>query len=406
MIQKVYTFIRSLGAAGCRPEYPASFLRNIQLTNYSVFIASFSVLLFNIINYTAGSRDIIQSLTVILTFVPSFWLGLYLNFRHRHYFAAVIVNILITASVFNQLIILNQGIPGLKYYFFLFSIIPLITIPLSYRGTIILLSLMNISAYLLSSWKEMADPPVYPYNQNTVLILYGVSVTGVFITVLIITAFNQFFFSRAENRLEVEAETHRKTADSLRQAHEEQTSLSAELSELSRQLMQKNEILKNLAIRDGLTGLYNRYYFDEMLHDAAERTSRYGEPISLILLDIDHFKTINDTYGHDTGDLILTDVARIIKESVRKADICARWGGEEFIILMPQTSSSGSFTAAEKIRLNIEKHEFAKNVKVTASLGTAEKKSGETTEDWFSRTDKALYLSKNSGRNRTSEVRL
>ena len=157
--------------------------------------------------------------------------------------------------------------------------------------------------------------------------------------------------------------------------------------------------LISLATTDTLTGIYNRYRFNELAKEEIERSERYGGPLSMIIFDLDQFKSINDTYGHIIGDEVLTETAKIVKATVRNADVLARWGGEEFAILLPGTSSEGAKHAAEKIRHRLESFNHHTVGKVTASFGVAQRLSHETYDEWFKRVDEALFISKNSGRN-------
>ena len=166
------------------------------------------------------------------------------------------------------------------------------------------------------------------------------------------------------------------------------------------QMKTKFEIL---AITDKLTKLYNRHKFYEIATNEIERSKRYKRPLSLIIFDIDHFKKINDTYGHDIGDYVLQELAKLIKKHIRKQDFAFRWGGEEFIILLPETDAQGAMKLAEKLRHIIESHKFKKVGQVTISLGVTEYSSSDKDiDEVVKRADNALYLSKKNGRNRAT----
>ena len=166
------------------------------------------------------------------------------------------------------------------------------------------------------------------------------------------------------------------------------------------QMKTKFEIL---AITDKLTKLYNRHKFYEIATHEIERSKRYKRPLSLIIFDIDHFKKINDTYGHDVGDYVLQELAKLIKKHIRKQDFAFRWGGEEFIILLPETDAQGAMKLAEKLRRIIESHTFKKVGQVTISLGVTEYSSSDKDiDEVVKRADNALYLSKKNGRNRAT----
>lgn len=156
----------------------------------------------------------------------------------------------------------------------------------------------------------------------------------------------------------------------------------------------KNFILKSSVVRDKLTGSYNRAYLDISLEEEMKFANENKIAVSLIYLDIDNFKNINDTYGHSSGDIVLKEFARAIKEVVRNRDVFARWGGDEFAILMPGTDILGAKIAAEKVRTAIENIEYREAGVLSASIGIAEYSLGESADDWFKRADKALYKAK------------
>lgn len=159
-----------------------------------------------------------------------------------------------------------------------------------------------------------------------------------------------------------------------------------------------------MANKDGLTGLWNQRYFKDNLKKEIERTLRYKNHLSLIMMDVDHFKSFNDTYGHQTGDIVLKTIANVIKESVRNTDIPARYGGEEFAIILTMTDEKGAEKFAERLRKKIESLEI-KDIngqpvrKVTSSLGIAYYDKNYSVNDFIEYADKALYLCKEKGRN-------
>ena len=157
---------------------------------------------------------------------------------------------------------------------------------------------------------------------------------------------------------------------------------------------------EKLAAHDQLTGLFNRRSFDEQLAAAIARSDRHGDPFSLLMIDIDHFKQINDHYGHSTGDLVLKTLAQVLKDRLRQNDLAARWGGEEFAVLADGTAVDAARTLAENIREAIATASFAPVPRVTVSAGVAEHLSGESGDDVLRRADRALYSAKRNGRNR------
>lgn len=163
----------------------------------------------------------------------------------------------------------------------------------------------------------------------------------------------------------------------------------------------KNKLLTITSITDELTKLYNRRFFWENLEKEHKRHSRTNSEYSIIMLDIDHFKKINDNYGHSTGDLVLIDVAFTVKNSVRNTDIVARYGGEEFIILLPDTKKENAIIVAQKVLEAIREIPVSfRKEPITASLGIASSREADNPERIISLADERLYKAKNNGRNR------
>jgi diguanylate cyclase (GGDEF)-like protein len=164
----------------------------------------------------------------------------------------------------------------------------------------------------------------------------------------------------------------------------------------------REEDLYRQATRDGLTGLHNRRYFLELLEDELSRSRRHNLVASLLLMDIDHFKAINDKYGHSTGDLVLKEIASLLGRSVRREDTLARYGGEEFILLAPQTEMEGARILGDRLRGLAEKHPFAYEggFSVTISVGIATfPRHAQSAEELIESADRALYKAKEGGRN-------
>ena len=165
------------------------------------------------------------------------------------------------------------------------------------------------------------------------------------------------------------------------------------------------EQANKLAVTDGLTGISNRQSVEKSLQIEFERSKRYNSPLSLILLDVDHFKDVNDTYGHQKGDEILIAFASLLKKACRANDIAARYGGEEFLMILPQSNAQGAFKIAERVREEMMKISFTgneSNFAVTVSCGVAEfNKDCESINKLITVADQALYEAKNGGRNKT-----
>ncbi|PHQ65752.1 MAG: diguanylate cyclase [Sulfurimonas sp.] len=157
--------------------------------------------------------------------------------------------------------------------------------------------------------------------------------------------------------------------------------------------------LEVMASYDELTGVYNRSKFDFYMKGKFKYSKRYASNLSLLIFDIDHFKLVNDIYGHLAGDLVLKSIAQIIKESIRESDIVARWGGEEFAVIVANSNRQIACTLAENIRNNIQKHSFSKVSHITVSCGISQFKDYDSCLALFEQADTALYKAKQNGRN-------
>lgn len=164
----------------------------------------------------------------------------------------------------------------------------------------------------------------------------------------------------------------------------------------------KHSQLEISSTKDPFTGIYNRGYFDSRIIQEISQADRHEQPLSIIYFDLDNFKPINDTFGHSEGDKVLISVTKAISNIVRTEDLFARWGGDEFVLLMPNTSLNGAMIVAEKIRSTIENLEFNLPFEITSSIGVSERVRYEYWASWFRRTDAALYFSKKNGRNQIS----
>jgi two-component system phosphate regulon sensor histidine kinase PhoR len=175
--------------------------------------------------------------------------------------------------------------------------------------------------------------------------------------------------------------------------------ISVEFADITERMRMQEE-LRQLSERDPLTSLYNRRKLYQLLSGELKRTRRHGHPLSLMLLDIDHFKRINDTFGHDIGDLVLAQAAQLISAMLRLTDILARYGGEEFVIACPETDMDGAAVLAEKLRSAIGDFRFPTAGEVTISIGISLLKNGDDVNSLIKRADTALYVAKETGRNR------
>lgn len=176
--------------------------------------------------------------------------------------------------------------------------------------------------------------------------------------------------------------------------------LMKEIQELFKKMHSSISLLYDLATHDEKTGLYNNRFFENQLDFEIEKAKRKKEKLSLIILDIDFFKKINDTYGHIMGDEILVRLAKVIKEQIRTYDIASRFGGEEFSIILPETTASKSKILASRLKKAVLLNPFLKKYNLTLSMGITEFNMKDSKKSFKVRADKALYQAKKTGRNK------
>lgn len=183
-----------------------------------------------------------------------------------------------------------------------------------------------------------------------------------------------------------------------------QLALARDRAESARQqLAQANRELEVLSVTDKLTALFNRVKLDRVLTAELARAHRYGSALSVVMLDIDHFKVVNDPFGHNIGDDVLVDIADTLRVSVRNSDTVGRWGGEEFLVILPSTDLDQAGAVAEKVRGRVADLKLPTVGQVTVSLGVAEYQAGDTEQQLVARADIALYAAKEGGRNRVCQ---
>lgn len=166
------------------------------------------------------------------------------------------------------------------------------------------------------------------------------------------------------------------------------------------ELEQANTELELLSITDKLTQIYNRVKLDDAINYEIDYANRYKSNFSVILIDVDHFKQVNDSHGHNTGDAVLIFIAQILKKNIRNLDILGRWGGEEFLIILPQTNAKQACELAEKIRKTVDMAKFPVVVHKTISVGVTQYRYDDSVVELIGRADQGLYDAKNTGRNK------
>ena len=247
----------------------------------------------------------------------------------------------------------------------------------------------------LSIWFADALVDVYILGEDDSLlenILAVGELTELWMRTLVLIVFILMgFFSRHVLQKHIELdETLLKYQDTLEEIIEERT----------RELTKKSKEFETLASLDPLTGLYNRRKFSEILNYELNRFFRYKTRFSLINIDIDYFKKVNDTYGHDVGDIVIKRFCEVLKENIRSVDSAARWGGEEFLLLIVESDVNIAKKISAKINDVLFNTDFSPVEKVTVSIGITQVVDGDTNESVITRSDRALYKAKNNGRNR------
>lgn len=179
-----------------------------------------------------------------------------------------------------------------------------------------------------------------------------------------------------------------------------------ELEAAHNDLLVLNKRLTVMAERDALTGLYNRGKTEWLINEALDEGAHAGQPVSLVMLDVDHFKHVNDGFGHDVGDAVLKEIAELLREATRLAGNAqaGRWGGEEFFLLLPRADEREALRAAEDLRMRVEHHQFPEIGRLTISLGVITARGAVDRRTLFARVDAALYQAKESGRNRVVQA--
>jgi diguanylate cyclase (GGDEF)-like protein len=167
-----------------------------------------------------------------------------------------------------------------------------------------------------------------------------------------------------------------------------------------RQAQQSNEKLKSMAVKDGMTGLFNHTFMEQLIGDAINRSKRSNIPLALLMIDVDFFKQINDTFGHNAGNEALISITQVLNGNKRSTDYLGRWGGDEFILLLTDTNISGAANLAEKLRGLVDNHLFPYCKHVTISLGASVYLDGDGLASFIERADAAMYRAKRGGRNR------
>ena len=228
---------------------------------------------------------------------------------------------------------------------------------------------------------------------------------SLFIVVMIISAFiyRQSVLKSLNKRL------NRKVAEKTKALLYLNASLELKIQERTKKIEHSKELLQSVAYRDSLTGIFNRHYLLEKSDSFFQESDLLNHPLSILLIDIDFFKKVNDVYGHLTGDRILKYVVKNIQQALRTDDLFARYGGEEFILLLPKTNIEESSIVAEKLRRIIEQNPYSSDrldaiISITISIGASQYQKEDTLEKLIGKADSALYQAKERGRNQVQVI--
>jgi diguanylate cyclase (GGDEF)-like protein/hemerythrin-like metal-binding protein len=360
---------------GCTPALSRSHNRMVRMTNLAALVGAILYLIFAFFYASLDLKTLFPAIVPVSLVIPLLLFTIYLNYKQRYTIANRLMNLAVSIPVFiNLWFFFGNGI-GCHYFFILFAMLPVITI-FNKKRWIIFLSSMNLAFFVLI----FNHTPIYnlayiltPETQNLINVIAIHSTCTAVVLVF-------YIYQQILDRSETDLENH------------------------ARRLKSALDEVNELAIVDGLTGIYNRRFLEDKIKHEIFRAERYQLPLSLIMFDLDYFKTVNDRFGHDTGDKILRDSVNTLLQKIRGTDTFGRWGGEEFIILLPQTDLDGALLLAEKLRRTLEDESFTKVGKITASFGAAEWKDGETFDDFYRRLDLSLYHAKEAGRNQVSTI--
>jgi len=303
---------------------------------------------------------------------------LLLNKYKKNYFASLLYILTDTLTV-ATLVLTGQGnFTSAHHFFLLVSIVVVVFFNVKQWKTVVSLVALNGLLFIYSDiyGAQFISNEIYNMDSKTVLILSSFFKLSIFITAFLVI-WLAIYTSYQKERL---------------------------LDKKNLELKKTNKQLHQLSITDNLTKLFNRNKLDEILIAEANRLNRYSTAFGIILIDVDHFKSVNDIYGHQMGDTVLKELSNILKSHTRKVDTVGRWGGEEFLIVCSESELKGILILAEHLKEKIATYPFSLGEQKTASFGISIYKKDENIESMIKRADDALYKAKENGRNKVEYI--
>ncbi len=344
---------------GCEFGTSATARRKILNVNIAALVTTLSIASYGMVYIAASNAGLTRAAFASFPFCLLFALVPWLNRKGHVHVASWLVGFALPGLIFSIMLAAQGSYLDLHYYFLAFALIPAMFFGLQQWRTLVFFFLFNMSAFLYAEYVSIAPDPA----------LYGLEpwlVTAMRVSYKLTTLFTLLF--------------------------------ALMLAEYSAATNESR--LETLSNTDRLTGIANRLHLDTVLEQEFARGERQNSPFSIILLDIDKFKSVNDTYGHPVGDTVLVEVSKVLKNQIRSYDLVGRWGGEEFLVVCSATSAEAAVVVAEKLRKALAAHPIAVAGPRTASFGVATYRSGEAIVDMVRRADEALYRAKEAGRNR------
>jgi diguanylate cyclase (GGDEF)-like protein/hemerythrin-like metal-binding protein len=363
--------LMNLVQIGNQNDYSGAKQRTIQLTNILAIAGMLGSLGFALLFLSIDPNTMFPPASLGLTTVFLLIFVFLLNMRKQYELASVWLLLAISIPVFINLRIYLGFRTGYHIFFILFSLLPVLLFSQRRWFLVILFSGINLSFFFLT----------YRYIPSTTLVaalskslLTGIeNITVLFVLVSIIAIF--WFNHRISDMFEKDLVEKKKNLEML--------------------LLE----VRKFSTLDALTEILNRGHMEQRINDELTRGYRYGFPISIVMYDLDNFKRVNDVHGHDVGDIVLKKSAAIVKSSIRETDALGRWGGEEFMILLPYTNEAIADKIAKKLCKLIEETDFGEYGRITASFGVVQWDGIENFERLYKRIDRALYAAKERGRN-------